>query len=294
MWSLAETIERLPAPFHQEKFSSFRQGIYDCGETAVFINDERDFAFLYPRPEFSYQSYKPRVVALNLATYKKTLPVVTRRYEKIRDYLSNPKSMLEIGAADAAFLAYVKSRSPDIELASLEVDRNTRSGRDALPGLVQYETFDEIDTNGRRFGTVCMFHVLEHIFDPAEMLHKCIACLAPKGHLVIEVPSLDDPLLSLYHVEAYQQFYFQRQHPYIYSKRSLGRLINALGLGLVELIGHQRYGLENHLQWLARGVPGGNERFRDAFGDCEDSYITALERAGHADSVIAIASAPEV
>lgn len=293
MWSLVETIEHLPAPFSQEKFTRLRQGIYDCSETAVYVNEEMDFAFLYPRPEFSYEYYKSRMVTLNLATYKKTLPVVKRRYEKVRDYFSNGISVLEIGAADAEFLAYVKTRSEDTQLASLEIDANTKTGRDALPGLVQYETFDEIDASVRRFDVVCMFHVLEHVFDPEELLRHCVTRLATSGHLVIEVPSLDDPLLSMYHVEAYQRFYYQSQHPYVYSKRSLVRLLNGLGLRQIDVIDHQRYGLENHLHWLVEGLPGGSEMFRDTFKSCEDAYVTSLEQAGRTDSVIAIVSAPE-
>jgi SAM-dependent methyltransferase len=252
-----------------------------------------DFAFLYPRPEFSYAYYKSRTDSLNLATYKKTLPVVQRRYEKIRDRFSNGISVLEIGAADAEFLAYVMTRSEDTRLASLEIDANTRAGRDALPGLVQYESFDEVDASVRRFDIVCMFHVLEHVFDPGALLRRCITSLASSGHLVIEVPSLDDPLLSLYHADAYQQFYFQSQHPYVYSKRSLVRLLEGLGLGRVDVIDHQRYGLENHLHWLAEGLPGGSEMLRDTFQNCEGAYLASLEQAGRTDSVIAIVSAPE-
>ena len=289
MSSLAETIERLPEPFKRESFSLLRRGVHDCTETEVYLNEESDFAFLYPRPEFSYVFYKSRMVTLNLTTYKKTLPVVQRRLEKVEPWFRDAASVLEVGAADAAFLAHLGERLPGKELASLEIDENTRAGRDAVPSLTQYETFEQVDEDGRHFDVICMFHVLEHIFEPAELLSRCLARLAPGGRLVIEVPSLDDPLLSLYRNEAYQRFYFQRQHPYAYSARSLTRMLDAQRLDTENLVHHQRYGLENHLQWLAEGTPGGNETLQEIFQNCDGAYTESLERAGRTDAIIAIA-----
>ncbi len=107
--------------------------------------------------------------------------------------------------------------------------------------------------------------------------------------MVIEVPSMDDPLISLYRSEPYRRFYFQRQHPYVYTLHSLARLLEHTPLEVERKIPHQRYGLENHLQWLADGTPGGNETYREIFGDREDEYMRALERFGRTDAVIFIA-----
>jgi hypothetical protein len=105
---------------------------------------------------------------------------------------------------------------------------------------------------------------------------------------VIEVPSLRDPLLSLYDCEAYRRFYFQRQHPYVYSARSLSRLLDHVGYSIEEAIDHQRYGLENHLHWLAASEPGGSELARSVLGACESDYLADLERSGQTDSVIVV------
>jgi SAM-dependent methyltransferase len=287
-----KAIENLPAPFNEEHFRCLREDIYDCSETRVYINEAEDFAFLFPRPEVKYVEYRPRVEALDLTTYKKALPVVERRYEKVASHLEGVRSLLEVGAANGALLAYVRSHHPEMKLASIEVDENTRAGRDAISDLAQYTSFDQPEAEGRRFDAICMFHVLEHIFEPTELLERCRGCLEPGGRLIIEVPSLDDPIRSLYHSEPYEQFYFQRQHPYVYSARSLSRLITRLGLSLDALIHHQRYGLENHLQWLSAGTPGGNETFRQVFGTDAGSYTECIERSERTDAVIAIASDP--
>jgi 2-polyprenyl-3-methyl-5-hydroxy-6-metoxy-1,4-benzoquinol methylase len=286
--SLEKTIEDLPSPLRESRFHLLQRGVYDSPETDVYIDEEESFAFLCPRPEVDYVRYKPRVKTLELTDYKKSLAVVERRFEKVRAHFRGARNVLEIGAGDGSFLVHVRSQCPDVALASQEIDHNTRAARDAIPGLTQHESLDEARASGERYDLICMFHVLEHVFDPGEFLADAAACLAPGGRLIIEVPSLRDPLLSLYACEAYRRFYFQRQHPYVYSASSLSRLFAHLGLEVEQAIDHQRYGLENHLHWLSAGKPGGSEALREIFGSCEDGYLRALERAGHADSFIGV------
>jgi 2-polyprenyl-3-methyl-5-hydroxy-6-metoxy-1,4-benzoquinol methylase len=287
--SLEDTIRTLPAPLQSEGHRQLMSGVSDSAETDVYTNEAGDFAFLHPRPEVDYVRYKPRVAKLGLAKYKKTTSVIERRFEKLRSCIEGAESVLEVGAGDASFLAHVRQQLPDVSLATQEIDQNTRAARDAIPGLVQYADLGDVERGPKRYDLVCFFHVLEHIFEPESFLADCSACLAPGGRLVIEVPSLDDPLLSVYGSEAYRRFYFQRQHPYVYSAASLGRLLEHLGFEVERAIHHQRYGLENHLAWLSRGQPGGSKELREIFGGCEADYMRALELSGRVDSFIAIA-----
>lgn len=287
--TLPQTIEHLPAPFNRESFTCLQQAIYDSTENDVYINSEGDFACLVPLPKVDYVSYVPRVQALGLSQYKRTMSVIRRRIEKIQHCFSGAASILEIGAGDGAFLGHVSEVFPSLHLAAFEIDQNTKAARKTLAGLREYSAFQEIRKARETFDLICLFHVLEHIVDPREFLTNCLACLTPQGRMIIEVPSLDDPLLTLYDSTAYRKFYFQRQHPYVYSSRSLRRLLVEENIHPEQLIPHQRYGLENHLNWLTKDKPGGNEQFRKIFTDCEANYMTALEKSGFTDAVIVIA-----
>jgi SAM-dependent methyltransferase len=171
----------------------------------------------------------------------------------------------------------------------VEPDSRTKPQRDQLSWLTQFQDIAAI--GDQRFDVVCIFHVLEHILDPLPFLQRCISLLHKGGRLIIEVPSLDDPLVSLYDLPTYKDFFFQKQHPYYYSAPSLGRMIDALGSRVEALISHQRYGLENHLNWLRNNAPGGDAGFRQVFTGADASYRKSLEDSGHADAVIAIVTA---
>lgn len=276
----------LPEPFNSEEFSLLRKGIYDDPDVDVYLNQSGDFAFLDPRVETEYSHYQPRVGKLGLETYKKTTNAFVHRLKKVESVIGGAKSLLEIGAGDGGFLQQVREQCDGLALACIEPDLETEQLRRDKSWLVQYHDFAEIGT--RRFDVVCLFHVLEHLLDPAPLLRSCAAVIEPGGCLVIEVPSLDDPLLSIYEVPSYREFFFQKQHPYYYTASSLDRLLVACGFEVEALLAHQRYGLENHLNWLQRGAPGGNRELRELFATAERAYRESLEVHGKSDAVIAV------
>jgi SAM-dependent methyltransferase len=271
-----------------ESFTLLKRGIYDDSAIDVYTNAARDFAFLAPPPSVDYSDYKPRHQALGLSDYKKTRGVIESRFAKIRQVFMATASVLEVGAADGSFLAYLQTQHPDMLLAAIEPDELTQLARRAIAGLKQYATLDAAAAVGLKVDVICLFHVFEHLPDPASWLAAARRLLGPGGRIVIEVPSLDDPLLSLYKSSAYRDFYFQRQHPFVYSAAALRRVLEHNGFA-VEVMPYQRYGLENHLTWLVDSRPGGGAELRTIFADCEAGYTSALEGRGLTDSVFAIA-----
>lgn len=278
----------LPAPIRSEAFSLLKRGVFDDPSVDVYANAAGDFALLAPPPVTDYSAYKPRHQSLGLTDYKKTRRLIEARYAKIESCFDGAGSVLEIGAADGAFLAHMRSIRPGLSLAVIEPDASTQSRRDSIAGLRQFATLEAAAGEGLKADVICLFHVFEHIVDPAAWLVSASRLLAAGGAIVMEVPSLDDPLLSLYKSAVYRDFYFQRQHPFVYSAASLRRVLEHHGF-TAQMIPYQRYGLENHLAWLSAGKPGGNAEFRSIFAGSEAGYTAALEGRGFTDTVFAVA-----
>jgi SAM-dependent methyltransferase len=278
----------LPTPFCDEEFGPLRRGIYDDADAEVYINRSGDFAVLHPVPETDYSRYQPRATALGLQSYKKSTGTYERRYEKLAALFSAAGRVLEIGAGDGGFLAFIRERHPRLDLACIEPDTTRRALRDQIAELIHYGDFSQAPPGG--WDLVCLFHVLEHIVEPGPFLSQCASLLAPGGRLVVEVPSLDDPLLGLYKVPAYADYCFQKQHPYYYSKASLERLLRSHGFKIESMMAHQRYGLENHLNWLQCGKPGGNAEYARVLAPVDAGYRQSMENAGQSDAAIAVVS----
>jgi len=118
-------VDKLPEPLKYDEFKLLRKGVYNSSETSVYINKNKDFAFLHPHPVVDYENYKPRVEQLNLSKYKKSENILTRRLQKINHLVKHKKSFLEIGSADGAFLNLMHQNFPLLSYYSVEPDIST-------------------------------------------------------------------------------------------------------------------------------------------------------------------------
>ena len=140
------------------------------------------------------------------------------------------------------------------------------------------------------YDRVCLFSLLEHIHNPQPFLSRLKDCLTPAGLMIIEIPSANEPLLSLYDISAFKLFYFQAMHPYVFSEKAIKMLLASCGMEVEQVIYKQRYGLANHLQWLKDGTPGGNLHFASLFaGRADSEYIKSLEASRYTDTLYVVA-----
>ena len=276
-----------PVPFNEDSFKLFQQGVYDNDQITVWINEQHDFAYLDPQPTLDYEHYVPRYTKLKQQAYRRARTVERSRFNKIASWFrSDVGRVLEIGAGDGTFLKILEQECPNIQLACVEPDQSTISSRSQVKGLTDFRSFQEAAASGTLFDVICLFHVLEHVIDPGSFLNNLRQLTRPGGTAIIEVPSLFDPLLQVYECQSYKQFYFQCQHPYVYSNDSLPRLMTHHGFVTDQAIAYQRYGIDNHLHWLTKHEPGGNTALSDLFAKTTKPYLDDLEASGKTDTII--------
>ncbi len=221
---------------------------------------------------------------LNLSKKKKQNSII-RRYEKVKNYFPDSGSMLEIGQGDGNFLKFIKKKYPRIDIAAYDKDKSsTARVKNSLD--IKINDLNDGIIKGYKFDIICLFHVFEHIYDPNIFLSQIKQLMHSNSFIIIEVPSLFDPLISIYNCQDYIEFYFQSQHPFIYSHSSLNKVLSFSGFCLDSIISYQRYGLDNHLQWMSNGCPGGNSDYEKLIHPIADNYISILESSDKTDTVI--------
>ena len=167
--------------------------------------------------------------------------------------------------------------------------------REAL-GAAGFETFA---TPGAlpgdvRPSLVTMFHVLEHLPRPLDVLREIREVMAPGGTLIVEVPHARDALIERYKCPAFMDFTFWSEHVLLHTRASLGRMIEHAGFDVIGIRGLQRYPLANHLHWLSAGKPGGQVAWSDlTLPGLETEYADLLDRLDLSDTLWAVAQAPE-
>jgi 2-polyprenyl-3-methyl-5-hydroxy-6-metoxy-1,4-benzoquinol methylase len=206
-----------------------------------------------------------------------------RRVELLKQIICN-KNILDFGCGAGGFLC--KARNYASNVTGIELEERIKEFYKNKIKIYQY--LDEVD---ELFDVITAFHCIEHVADPANLLAQMSRVLTENGLIVIEVPSADDALLTLYESPAFQKFTYWSQHLYLFNRESLAKLALKAGLKVNAISYYQRYPLSNHLYWLSRSAPGGHNKW--AFLNSNDlnlAYSSALASIGKTDTLIAYLS----
>jgi len=203
----------------------------------------------------------------------------------------NIETVLDFGCGNGELLQLL---SLSHEVFGIEPDSGVRKLEQQ--GTLSGQIFDSLDTAIRArvsVDLVTLFHVVEHLYNPSEELAGIRKLLNPGGLLVVETPNSIDALLVTYESLDFQNFSYWSHHPMLYSRKSLEELVRRCGFGILKVEGVQRYGLENHLHWLSKGLPGGHEKWKGLLSPSTlQSYAEDLARLGQSDTLLLVAQKP--
>lgn len=110
-----------------------------------------------------------------------------RRLKMLLPYCA-PGNLLDVGAGIGQFLHH--ARPYFTRVAGTDVSESAVRIAEEKYGLrIQLGKLEDLKLADCFYDTVTLFHVLEHVPDPAQLLHRCHQLLRPGGALVIAVPN---------------------------------------------------------------------------------------------------------
>lgn len=213
---------------------------------------------------------------------KSTLEDDLRRFDQLKDNI-NDKKILDFGCGNGGFL--LKARESARSVFGLELDQGLNNYfKDQ--NLKVYSNLEQIED---KFDVITMFHVLEHIPKPIELLTSLKRLLNKGGKIIVEVPNANDALISIYDSKAFQDFTYWSCHLFLFNEDHLRDIINSAGFKKIDYIKQfQRYSITNHLYWLAKGLPGGHKKWNHLLSeDLNKEYINMLKSQKACDSILA-------
>lgn len=116
--------------------------------------------------------------------------VALTRHQKIKQLLSTPQTMLDVGTGGGEFAYLMKSLGHDLH--GIEPNKGygeysvAQYGLNLQFGFIQDGRFEESS-----FDLITIWHVLEHTEDPFFVLNKLRSLLKADGTLVVEVPNIE-------------------------------------------------------------------------------------------------------
>lgn len=204
-----------------------------------------------------------------------------RRFLFLKDLIKN-KSVLDFGCGAGGFLM----RAQDVTSSAVGVELEVRlKAHFREKGLKVFDDFSKVSGT---FDVITVFHVLEHMKDPVDVLRRLSRKLRKNGSIIVEVPSADDALLKLYENKPFSQFTYWSCHLFLFTESTISSIAKKAGLKMNYIKQVQRYSVSNHLYWLAKGKPGGHKiwSFLDS-KELHKSFEKQLASFGLCDTIIA-------
>ena len=213
---------------------------------------------------------------------------ISRRFDAVVD-LSTKCSIhriLDVGCGEGLM---IKKFAKSFHAEGIEPEKRARDFCTSA-GIRVHSDLGNLEKSSEVYDLITLFHVIEHVYQPSDLLMRLKALLRPNGILLIETPNSMDALLTVYKSVPFQKFTYWSHHPMLYSSSALSSLVMRCGYDVIENNGIQRYGLENHLYWLSQGLPGGHEHWHHLFDKkINEEYARNLVSKGVSDTLWLVA-----
>jgi len=172
--------------------------------------------------------------------------IIPRNYPNyLSKYIKKTDKILEVGCGEGNIIRQLRQKGYN----AIGIDKD-KSVCDEV--LIFHKDANNLSTCNK-FDVIFGLHLLEHISDPCYFLFKLL--FISKDRLIFELPNTNDPLLTIYHNEAFNKFYWRPDHLFFYTPQTIKKIFALLYKNNLRIKLLQRYGVINHLNWLFRNKP---------------------------------------
>lgn len=181
----AQHLFRASDPISGDRFEILR--CTDCGLARTAPQPSPDELDRYYPSSYYGVSKRYR---LNL---DRSLSLVNRaRIRHIERMTGGPGRVLDVGCGPGWFLYHMRRRGWETRGTERSVSA-AHHARDVLNLDVRAQNLDELAAEGVSYDAVVLWHVVEHMHEPATTLHDIARVLCPGGVLMIAVPNFGSP-----------------------------------------------------------------------------------------------------
>lgn len=180
-------------------------------------------------------------------------PFQERIIDEFRKVLRPNMKVLDVGCSTGHLLAALKGKVKT--RVGVELNKKEAAFVRKMQKIQVYsEPIESVKISEGPFDLVVSARVLEHVDDPHIFLEAIARQLKPGGYVYLDIPNLDDALISLFKISGYADRYFREPHLSYFSPKTFGLLIKKAGFrGTIKTV--QRYNFLNAMNWVQTGKP---------------------------------------
>jgi SAM-dependent methyltransferase len=175
---------------------------------------------------------------------------ISKRISKwIKKYICREDYILEVGCGSGDNVKYFTKHNYTI----VGIDKDS-SVENTSEGILNFDIYDE-ELDKVAFSFIYGLHILEHMKDPIKFIERLKKLLVSGGSILLEFPSIEDPLLTIYKVKEFEKFYYRPDHHFFYTPQTILDILYRNKIINCTVERKQNYGLVNHLNWIFRKKP---------------------------------------
>ena len=211
-----ESIHKAYANYytHEEGSNTFKKGKF-----SVFISYLKKIIYTikYKR-EYQFKEY---ILYLIMYIIYPARLFLDSKIRHIGPLVNNKNHLLDIGCGNGDFLVFANNLG--WQVMGLDVDKN--AVKTALSKGLNVKLGDIKSLNkGDMFDMITLNHVIEHVYNPVELIQQCYKHLNPGGKLWLETPNINSIGLNVY--KEYWRGLEPPRHLVLYNIHTLSKLLS--------------------------------------------------------------------
>lgn len=231
-------------PLCGQEANLYQEGLIDCDDHNMMVCLDCQLGFQHPLPNFEKlkdyytEEYRDEELYRYVSPeeyFKAKQKLIDMRWQHLKDYFGVGQVVLDVGCGAGQFMQRVQDAGARVEGIEPWQPYAHHARRF---GVVLEATIEEAKLP-QKYDHICLFHVLEHIRYPNEILDKLRQHTVWGGRLLVEVPNLWAPLTIGFHTGKK----FHKPHLWYFSPVSLRKILKESGWYISREIPHQRQGL---------------------------------------------------
>ncbi len=183
----------------------------NCGFIQVrHMPNKTDLDQIYSTSYFEHAKYRDRR-AIELENL--------RRLRLLEAVLTDKAMVLDAGCSVGDFFSMAKARYTifGLDLSDFAIDQARAANPEIADHLVSGRLEDTPFAN-QQFDAICLWDVIEHLWDPVPVLVDLVARLKPGGYLFISTPAIDTPVARI--AGRYWAFMTPPEHLVFFTRRT--------------------------------------------------------------------------
>jgi 2-polyprenyl-3-methyl-5-hydroxy-6-metoxy-1,4-benzoquinol methylase len=226
------TSELIAKGYDYEYWSSWQEFYFvrclNCGHHYLNPRPTRDMADkIYPSNYYTMEGRHTSNSAI--ISYLKGL-VVRKRLSYFKNFMKGPLNVLEVGCGDCALLIALKRRFPQINCVGVDLtfSESQRLQCSELGITLIESAIEDADLSGNKYDLVILNQLIEHLWQPVEVLKKINKSMIPTGLISIETVNISGYDRIFFKKEYWGGYYFPR-HFNLFDFDALNKLLKDTG-----------------------------------------------------------------